>query len=150
MTNNAKDLFDIKLIKFAGVGVVNTIVGATLMFGLYNLAGASYWLSSLANYVLTSILSYFLNKKFTFGHKGDIKGSFFRFVINIAVCYLVAYGIAKPITLIVLGGFSIRIQENIAMLVGMCLFTGLNYIGQRLFVFNGASAQRKKIGNDRK
>ena len=45
MTNNAKDLFDIKLIKFAGVGVVNTIVGATLMFGLYNLAGASYWLS---------------------------------------------------------------------------------------------------------
>lgn len=143
MTNNAKDLFDIKLIKFAGVGVVNTIVGAALMFGLYNLAGASYWLSSMTNYVLTSILSYFLNKKFTFGHKGDITGSFFRFAINIAVCYLLAYGIAKPITLIVLRGFSIRIQENIAMIVGMCIFTGLNYIGQRLFVFDKTSTHKK-------
>lgn len=144
MTNNVKDLFDVKLIKFAGVGVVNTLVGAALMFGLYNLAGASYWLSSLTNYVLTSILSYFLNKKITFGHKGDIKGSFFRFSINIAVCYLLAYGIAKPVTLIVLGGISVRVQENIAMLVGMCLFTGLNYIGQRLFVFDNASTQRKR------
>ena len=144
MTNNVKDLFDVKLIKFAGVGVVNTLVGAALMFGLYNLAGASYWLSSLTNYVLTSILSYFLNKIITFGHKGDIKGSLFRFAINIAACYLLAYGIAKPITSIVLGGISVRVQENIAMLVGMCLFTGLNYIGQKLFVFNNASTQRKR------
>ena len=37
-----------------------------IMFGLYNLAHCSYWVSSAANYILTSILSYFLNKYFTF------------------------------------------------------------------------------------
>jgi hypothetical protein len=29
-----------------------------------------------------------------------------------------------------------KIRENIALLIGMCLFTGINYFGQRFFVFN--------------
>ena len=61
-----KKLFDEKLLKFILVGVVNTLVGMAIMFGLYNLAHCSYWVSSAANYILTSILSYFLNKYFTF------------------------------------------------------------------------------------
>ena len=52
---------DEKAWKFAVVGVVNTVVGSGIMFGLYNLAGCSYWVSSAANYFLTSILSYFLH-----------------------------------------------------------------------------------------
>ena len=64
-----KNLFDEKLLKFILVGVVNTLVGMAIMFGLYNLAHCSYWVSSAANYILTSILSYFLNKYFTFKNK---------------------------------------------------------------------------------
>ena len=42
------------------------------MFGLYNLAGlhtwgdTGYWISSAANYIIGSIVSFFLNKHFTF------------------------------------------------------------------------------------
>ena len=61
-----RTLFDAKLWKFLLVGVINTIVGTAIMFGLYNIAGCSYWVASAANYVLTSILSFFLNKYFTF------------------------------------------------------------------------------------
>lgn len=61
-----RTLFDAKLWKFLLVGVINTLVGTGIMFGLYNLASCSYWVSSAANYVLTSILSFFLNKHFTF------------------------------------------------------------------------------------
>lgn len=61
-----RTLFDAKLWKFLLVGVINTLVGTGIMFGLYNLANCSYWVSSAANYVLTSILSFFLNKHFTF------------------------------------------------------------------------------------
>lgn len=64
-----KKLFDEKLLKFILVGVVNTLVGMAIMFGLYNLAHCSYWVSSAANYILTSILSYFLNKYFTFQNR---------------------------------------------------------------------------------
>jgi putative flippase GtrA len=120
--------------RFVLVGIVNTLVGMTIMFALYNLAGCSYWISSGTNYFLTSILSYILNKRFTFRHTGDRAGSAIRFAINIALCYLLAYGIAKPLTFAVVRG-SIELRENIAMLVGMCIFTGLNYLGQRLFAF---------------
>ena len=135
MFKKITSLIDAKLLKFIIVGVINTLVGMAIMLGLYNLAGCSYWVSSAANYILTSILSYFLNKYFTFQNKEKSLGQVLRIIINIAVCYLLAYGIAKPLTLAVLAGFGEKVQTNIAMLVGMCLFTALNYIGQRLFAF---------------
>ena len=132
---------DKKLLKFILVGIVNTLVGTAIMFGLYNLCGCSYWISSAANYVLASVLSYVLNKRFTFGYKGDIASSGVRFALNIAICYLIAYGVAKPLVIWFLGEASMRSQENVAMLVGMCIFTGLNYIGQRFFVFGEKDMQ---------
>ena len=121
--------------RFLIVGVVNTIFGTTVMFSLYNLAGCSYWISSAANYILGSILSFFLNKYFTFQNRERSWGQVVRFTVNIAACYLVAYGVAKPAVRMLLSGQSVSIQENAAMLAGMCLFTGLNYFGQRLFAF---------------
>lgn len=128
-------LIDTKTIKFGIVGVINTIFGTAIMFGLYNLAGCSYWLSSAANYFFGSILSYFLNKNFTFQNKDSVAKTVPKFVINILVCYLLAYGIAKPTVLYALQGVSVVIQENVAMLVGMCLFVIFNYCGQRYFAF---------------
>lgn len=128
-------LIDAKTIKFGIVGVINTIFGTAIMFGLYNLAGCSYWLSSAANYFFGSILSYILNRNFTFQNKDSIAKTVPKFVINILVCYLLAYGIAKPAALYMLQGYSVVIQENVAMLVGMCLFVAFNYCGQRYFAF---------------
>lgn len=131
-------VIDGKTIKFLIVGVVNTLFGAAIMFGLYNLAGCSYWLSSAANYFFGSILSFFLNKSFTFGNKDSLRNTVPKFVLNILICYLLAYGIAKPAVLYLLEGSLATIQENLAMFVGMCLFTGFNYIGQRYFAFKEA------------
>ena len=115
--------------------ILNTLFGTAVMFSLYNLAGCSYWISSAANYILGSILSFFLNKYFTFQNKERPWRQVVRFTVNIAACYLVAYGVAKPAVRMLLSGQSVSIQENAAMLVGMCLFTGLNYFGQRFFAF---------------
>ena len=128
-------IFDRTILKFLIVGVVNTLFGTAVMFSLYNLAGYSYWISSAANYILGSILSFFLNKYFTFQNRERSWGQVVRFTVNIAACYLVAYGVAKPAVRMLLSGQSVSIQENAAMLAGMCLFTGLNYFGQRLFAF---------------
>ena len=126
---------DGKTIKFLIVGVVNTLFGTAIMFGLYNLAGCSYWVSSAANYFFGSILSFFLNKNFTFQNKGSLQKTLPKFVLNILLCYLLAYGIAKPTALYLLKDCAVTIQENVAMFVGMCLFTAFNYIGQRYFAF---------------
>lgn len=130
-----KNLFDKTMWKFLMVGVVNTLVGCGTMFLLYNLAHCSYWLSSAANYVVGGIVSFFLNKYFTFQNKGWSWKQVGKFILNVSVCYLLAYGLAKPLVLALLSGQTVSIQENVAMLVGMCLYTGLNYLGQRFFAF---------------
>ena len=128
-------LLDFKLLKFLLVGVVNTLVGSAIMFGLYNLAGWGYWISSAMNIFLTSVLSFFLNKYFTFQSRGWSLGQVVRFAVNILLCYLVAYGMAQPLCRLALAGAGETVRDNVSMLLGMVLFTGLNYLGQRLFAF---------------
>ena len=129
------NLVDRTLLKFIMVGVVNTLFGSAIMFALYNLLHCSYWVSSAANYVCGSILSFFLNKHFTFQNQSKSIAVVIKFTINIVVCYLLAYGIAKPAVRFLLEGSSQKVQENLSMLAGMVLFVGFNYIGQRFFAF---------------
>ncbi len=63
-------LWNSSLVRFGLVGVLNTVVGTTIMFVLYNKLHCTYWQSSFANYFFFgSILSFFLNKYFTFRSK---------------------------------------------------------------------------------
>ena len=123
------------MIKFALVGVVNTVVGTLVMLVLYNVFGCSYWMSSAANYVVGSVISYFLNRYFTFRYHGSTARSVVRFIINIIVCYLIAYSVAQPLTKMALSGQTVAVQENVAMLVGTVLFIIINYLGQCFFAF---------------
>ncbi len=128
-------LLDRTFWKFILVGVVNTIFGTGIMFLFYNVFHLNYWISSASNYIFGSILSYFLNRFFTFKSDETKTNTIPKFIVNISLCYLIAYGLAKPIISYVLSSFAQNIQDNVAMLTGMCLFVGLNYIGQRFFVF---------------
>ena len=130
-----KKLFDKTMIKFVLVGLFNTLVGCGTMFLLYNLAHCSYWFSSAANYVVGSIVSFFLNKYFTFQNHEHSWKQVGKFAVNVAVCYFIAYGAAKPAVMWLLSGQPVKVQENVAMFVGMGLYTVLNYFGQRFFAF---------------
>jgi len=121
--------------KFIIVGVINTIFGTAVMFIFYNMLHFSYWISSASNYFFGSILSYVLNKHFTFQNKNKSPMVMVKFVVNISICYLVAYGVAKPLVTFLLSGMNQNIQDNVAMFAGMCLFVLLNYFGQRFFAF---------------
>lgn len=123
------------MIRFMMVGVVNVSVGCGVMFILYNFFGCSYWFSSAMNYVCGGIVSFFLNKHFTFQNKEHSWGQVVKFILLVAACYFMAYGVAKPLALWALEGQTKATQENIAMCLGTCLYTILNYLGQRFFAF---------------
>ena len=129
-------IFDKTTFKFIIAGIINTLVGSSVMFILYNLFHLNYWLSSAMNYVIGSIVSYFLNKHFTFKNKQKNPKQILKFALNISSCYLIAYGIAKPAVSWLLKDITPNVQENTAMIIGMCFFTVLNYFGQKLWVFN--------------
>ena len=126
---------DKTFMKFIMVGVINTIVGTTIMFVFYNVFHLSYWVSSASNYFFGSICSYILNKYFTFNNKEQGWKPLMRFTINILICYLLAYGIAKPVMHWMLSGYNTTIQENVSLALGMCLFVIFNYLGQRFYTF---------------
>lgn len=152
-----KEIFDIKLLKFLLVGILNTIVGYLLTILFMNVINLGYWPSTALSYILASVMSYFLNKYFTF--KNTEKGikPVLRFSLNIAVCYLLAYGIAQPLVgwfmslsfmsswvasiintplmLSLFSGSTAKFCDNVAVLAGMGLFVCFNYIGQRFFAF---------------
>ena len=136
-------MMDKRFLKFCAVGVVNTLVGYGVMFGLYNLAGlhtwgdAGYWVSSAANYIVGSVVSFFLNKHFTFRNQEKGAGVVARFVVNISVCWLLAYGLAQPVMEKLLAGLGLteQLQGNLTMLAGSGLFVVLIYLGQRFFAF---------------
>lgn len=124
--------------RFILVGIINTLFGTIIMFGFYNYLHFNYWISSMLNYVFSSILSYFLNKNFTFRNKEKGWCPAVRFAINISVCYLLAYGIAKPFVYRIFVDYSMVFRDNISMLVGMALFVIFNYLGQRFFAFRNS------------
>ncbi len=135
MKKTLAKFFDKTFWKFIIVGVANTLFGTAIMFLFYNVFHLSYWISSASNYIFGSILSYFLNKYFTFKSQDNSLKAVVKFIVNISLCYFAAYGVAKPLAVKLLTGSSKSLQDNVAMLVGMCLFVALNYIGQRFFVF---------------
>ena len=133
-----RQLFDKSFLTFLIVGVVNTLFGTAIMLVLYNVFGCSYWVSSFCDYFFGSILSYFLNKYFTFHYQGTDWRSIVKFALNIVICYLIAYSLALPLTRQALQNWELStpIVENVAMLVGTGLFMVINYIGQKFFAFN--------------
>lgn len=133
-----RQLFDKSFLTFLIVGVVNTLFGTAIMLVLYNVFGCSYWVSSFCDYFFGSILSYFLNKHFTFHYQGTDWRSIVKFALNIVVCYLIAYSLALPLTRQVLQHWELStpVVENVAMLVGTGLFMVINYIGQKFFAFS--------------
>ena len=128
-------LFDKSFLKFLMVGIINTAAGTGLMFVCYNIFKLSYWISSALNYVIGSVISYCLNKKITFGNSEKGYKPILRFTANILICYIAAYGIAKPFVYGVLSKQSANAKDNIALIAGMCIFVILNYFGQRFFAF---------------
>lgn len=139
-----KRFFDSTMFRFLLVGIINALVGCGTMFLLYNLAGCTYWLSSAANYLAGGTVSFILNKHFTFRNHEHSWKQAARFAANVVICYLLAYGCAKPLALRILAGQAVNVQENAAMLVGMCLYTVLNYFGQRFFAFRAGSGDMSK------
>lgn len=134
-----KKLLHPTMIPFILVGIVNTVFGTSIMFFCSEILNLGYWLSSGANYFFGSILSFYLNRRFTFSSTERGWKVVLRFILNILVCWILAYGIAEQLALLLLKNtaLSLKRQEQVALLFGMVLFTAMNYLGQRFFTFKG-------------
>lgn len=129
-----KKLFDVSMLKFLLVGVGNTLLSTVLMFAL---EGLGYWPSTAIAYVAGAVMGFFLNRRFTFHSDEVMWKAAVKFAINVAVCYVVGYGLARLVmgVLAPLNPLPAIWWERLSKLVGMGLYTVFNYFGQRFFAF---------------
>lgn len=147
-----------EILNFGLVGVFNTISGFILVMVFYNVWHWNYWVASGTSYAIGSVISYFANKKLTFQVEGNSWRLMLKFAGNIAVCYLLAYGIAKPLARSIMRGYlpgltrkigdilhmeTHKVEENAAILAGMGLFIIFNFIGQKFLVFTDAGKEKE-------
>ena len=121
-------------VRFLMVGVGNTLLSLVLMFLLEDLG---YWPSTAIAYAAGAIMSFFLNRCFTFHSEEDFLPSAWKFAVNVAVCYAVGYGLARFLIQPPQGVTAVPgvFFERLSKLTGMALYTILNYFGQRFFAF---------------
>ena len=124
-----------EVVHFGIVGVINTLLGWVIMAVLYNFIHLNYWLSSGISYFTGGIFSYQANSRMTFKVENRDKGLPWRFAVNIIVCYLIAFSVAQPLVRYLLASQPVVIVDNVAMVLGMCIFVVMNFFGQKLFVF---------------
>jgi len=58
-----------------------------------------------------------------------------KLVLTVGICYFLGYGLVKPFALRLLSDYPTMLQENVAMLTGMGLYTAFNYLEKRFFAF---------------
>jgi putative flippase GtrA len=132
--------FSREFLSFLTVGLFNTLIGYLSIMILLNFFKIDYWYSTLIGNSLGAIVSYFLNKKITFKSNNSNTKSFFKFIILIMICYCLSYGLSYFISYNLPNYLGIKttinIIENIAVIVGMTLYTITNFLGQKYFVFS--------------
>ncbi|MET3728488.1 putative flippase GtrA [Fictibacillus halophilus] len=125
-------------IRFLLVGIVNTCIGLSIIFLLMNGIGMSYWLSTFIGNTCGAVVSYILNRNFTFKSNTSLGVSGIRFTAVILISYFGAYGMSNLLWSGILNDTSFRLVTNkeASVLFGACLYTLMNYFGQKYLVFN--------------
>jgi putative flippase GtrA len=128
-------IFDMVFLKFLLVGVINTIVGYSIMFVMHNVLHMSYWLSSGFGYYISAVFGFLLNKRFTFTVKRWSVFMIVSFIVVIVVSYYLPYWTAEQAVKIIFPNKTENFRGNVALVVGTGLASAVSYLGQRFIVF---------------
>lgn len=126
-------------VRFIMVGIINTVVGLSVMYLLIHALGQSYWISTFVGNSIGACVSYILNRNFTFKSQNSVSKSAVRFVVVILCCYFISYDIGRSLVEGMLKNthfLRANVKTDLSVLIGTCLYTLINYFGQKLFVFS--------------
>lgn len=130
-------------IKFLLIGVLNTFVGLGLMFFLKNGLRWPYWVATFTGNTLGAVVSFLLNRSFTFNSNIPIKEGVPRFAAVIILCYLFSFWFSRLLAESFADrGWQLNLISNdsLAILLGTGIYTITNYFGQKWYVFKKGAA----------
>lgn len=119
--------------RYLAVGAVNTLVGLGVIFAAKAFASAEDALANVLGYGAGLVLSFVLNRQWTFRHQGESWIAFYRFVLVFAVSYLINLGTVLAL---------VRLGTNsyVAQTIGIVPYTAIGFLASRHFVFSDGKA----------
>ena len=126
-------------LRFAGVGVINTAVGIGVTFAGLAFLGLSDATANLSGYTVGWVVSYALNKTWTFQHRGATMRSFGRFVTVSAIAYV------ANLAVVLLLHRRVGVNVYLAQLAGAAIYTTLGFLGSYCYAFPKKNGARFKL-----
>lgn len=116
--------------RFILVGSANTLLGLTIIFAAKGFAGLDDFESNLLGYCFGLLISFFLNRRWTFRHNGRIFPTAIRFTIAFLFSYIAnlmtVYGLRDGAGL----------NSYLAQALSVIPYTVIFYLSSRYYVFS--------------
>lgn len=116
--------------RYAVVGVGNTLVGLTAIFAIKFFTGAGDVLANLGGYIIGSVFSYAFNSSWTFRYSGPMLTGVVKFAGVTVLAYLC--NLATVMAAIRVFG----LNPYLAQAMGVPAFAIVCYLGGRFFAFD--------------
>lgn len=125
----------VQFIRFLIVGCVNTFACFAVIFGVKILFGLGDIVANVLGYVVGLVVSFLLNRRWTFQHDGPVMPVVVRFVCVFAIAYVTNLG--TVLTLIEWGG----VNSYMAQAYGGIVYTATFFFLSRVYAFRSAPSQ---------
>lgn len=129
------------ILRYAGGGVLNTLVGVSTILLLTVVGGASPFVANIGGYLISLSFGFFISKKFIFFSNGHFGTESLRYVLSFALCFI--------LNLLVLWTALNLLHLNvvISQLLAAGAYTFTMYLLSRFFVFKKVNSLLLKDKN---
>jgi putative flippase GtrA len=118
-----------QFLKFGLVGLFNTLLGYAVIFSCMYLLNLSPVLSNVLGYLVGLVVSYVLNRQYTFENRSKSKLQILRFLIVFAVSY------AINLVLLVVSMQTFGLQAGISQVIGGVGYVLTSFLLNKYYVF---------------
>jgi putative flippase GtrA len=116
-------------VRFGAVGLVNTFAGLLVIYSLKYLAGTPDVKANAIGYAVGMLVSFSLNRNWTFAHRGAPSRSVIRFLMTMAIGY------AMNLLVVLVSLRALGLNAYIAQVLGMPAFTMTSFLLCKYWVF---------------
>jgi putative flippase GtrA len=121
-------------VKYVTVGLANTLCGLLIIYAMKFFAGASDVQSNVVGYAAGVVISFLLNRSWTFEFDGSNAYAFLRFAVVMMIAY--ALNLATVLAAIRLG-----INAYVAQAIGIVPYTVFGYLASKYIAFRAGRTQ---------